>query len=68
MVKLIDTKPGKLKFVYEDADEIWKAFRRRTASTSARTATSSGWLNGSSSVLRDALRAGRTALAYLGTP
>jgi formate--tetrahydrofolate ligase len=24
MVKLIDTKPGKLKFVYEDADELWK--------------------------------------------
>jgi len=24
MVKLIDTKPGSLKFVYEDADELWK--------------------------------------------
>jgi formate--tetrahydrofolate ligase len=24
MVKLIDTKPGKVKFVYEDADELWK--------------------------------------------
>ncbi|HEY7671156.1 MAG TPA: formate--tetrahydrofolate ligase [Gammaproteobacteria bacterium] len=24
MVKLIDTKPGKLRFVYEDADELWK--------------------------------------------
>jgi formate--tetrahydrofolate ligase len=24
MVKLIDTKPGTLKFVYEDADELWK--------------------------------------------
>ena len=24
MVKLIDTKPGKLKFVYEDADDLWK--------------------------------------------
>jgi formate--tetrahydrofolate ligase len=24
MVKLIDSKPGKLKFVYEDADELWK--------------------------------------------
>jgi formate--tetrahydrofolate ligase len=24
MVKLIDTKPGKVKFVYEDVDELWK--------------------------------------------
>jgi formate--tetrahydrofolate ligase len=24
MVKLIDKNPGKLKFVYEDADELWK--------------------------------------------
>jgi formate--tetrahydrofolate ligase len=24
MVKLIDTKPGKLTFVYEDSDELWK--------------------------------------------
>jgi formate--tetrahydrofolate ligase len=24
MVKLIDTNPGKLKFVYDDADELWK--------------------------------------------
>jgi formate--tetrahydrofolate ligase len=24
MVKLIDTKPGNLTFVYEDADELWK--------------------------------------------
>ncbi len=24
MVKLIDRNPGKLKFVYEDADELWK--------------------------------------------
>jgi formate--tetrahydrofolate ligase len=24
MVKLIDTKPGQLKFVYEDGDELWK--------------------------------------------
>jgi formate--tetrahydrofolate ligase len=24
MVKLIDTNPGKLKFVYEDGDELWK--------------------------------------------
>src|SRR6185503_20149596 len=24
MVKLIDTKPGSLKFVYEDSDELWK--------------------------------------------
>jgi len=24
MVKLIDTKPGSVKFVYEDADELWK--------------------------------------------
>jgi len=24
MVKLIDTKPGTLKFVYEDGDELWK--------------------------------------------
>jgi formate--tetrahydrofolate ligase len=24
MVKLIDTKPGSLKFVYEDADPLWK--------------------------------------------
>jgi formate--tetrahydrofolate ligase len=24
MVKLIDTKPGSLKFVYEDGDELWK--------------------------------------------
>jgi formate--tetrahydrofolate ligase len=24
MVKLIDTKPGTLKFVYEDADQLWK--------------------------------------------
>jgi formate--tetrahydrofolate ligase len=24
MVKLIDTKPGKVKFVYEDADDLWK--------------------------------------------
>jgi formate--tetrahydrofolate ligase len=24
MVKLIDTKPGSLKFVYDDADELWK--------------------------------------------
>jgi len=24
MVKLIDTKPGTLKFVYEDSDELWK--------------------------------------------
>jgi len=24
MVKLIDKSPGKLKFVYEDADELWK--------------------------------------------
>ncbi|HJR71592.1 MAG TPA: formate--tetrahydrofolate ligase [Gammaproteobacteria bacterium] len=24
MVKLIDSKPGKLKFVYEDSDELWK--------------------------------------------
>ena len=24
MVKLIDTKPGTLKFVYDDADELWK--------------------------------------------
>jgi formate--tetrahydrofolate ligase len=24
MVKLIDTKPGSVKFVYEDADELWR--------------------------------------------
>jgi formate--tetrahydrofolate ligase len=24
MVKLIDTKPGSVKFVYDDADELWK--------------------------------------------
>jgi formate--tetrahydrofolate ligase len=24
MVKLIDTKPGSLKFVYEDSDELWR--------------------------------------------